>query len=256
MKNLITALFLLMAAVPATAELSGRQIADKVKNANEPPTMITRARLQLFSGARATSAAETRRVVMKSRVRGGATSMVLRFMDSSYRGTTFLTLEKPGQPTVHYLYLKSLGRARQIAASEKQNNFVDTDFTNEDLGGIRLDDYRFKKISDMQRGGRTYYRVWAYRKDKNARFPRYLAIVEAGTFVMVEARIFNRSGKLAKIMKASDVRKVGGRYHIPHRIEMQDFDANHKSVITVTSVKVNVRISNDAFDPAEMKSPW
>jgi len=255
MKKITLVLLALTAVVPLFGRMNGRQIAHRVRYGNEPRSSVTRAKILLYKSARASSPSEIRNVTMKGKKGSGWKKNAFRFTNSSYRGTTFLSLEKRGV-TTFYIYLNSVGRARRLSANEKQNNFIDTDFSNEDLGGIKLNDYRFKRISDMKRGGKVYYRVWGYRKDRQTKYPKYLAIVDPSNFVMVEARIFNKSGRLGKIMRASNVRRVAGRYHIPFRIEVRDLVANHKTVIRISSMKVNRWVSNSVFRPFNMSRAW
>ena len=59
-------------------------------------------------------------------------------------GTGFLVWERPGGDDDRFLYLPALGRVRRITGAERQESFVGSDFTYEDIGGRALEDYRIR----------------------------------------------------------------------------------------------------------------
>ncbi len=108
----------------------------------------------------------------------------------------------------------------------------------------------------MERDGKTLFRVWGYRKDPEAQYPKYLAIIDSETFVAVEMRVFDRSGKVARIATFSDIRKIGGKYYIPHKLEVKDTSKNSRSVINIESMRVDIPIRDAVFRPFTMNQAW
>ena len=161
------------AGTPGADSLTGYQIARKVKSANEANTTQVTAQLKLFSSVSATAPAETRSVSMKSKKIGeGLKKHIFRFTDSRYRGTTFLSIDNRGSDTTYYLYLNTVGRPRRLSSGEKQNQFIDTDFTNEELGGFDLDDYTYNRIGDIQYNGKAHYRICVI-KGPECKYPKF-----------------------------------------------------------------------------------
>ena len=73
-----------------------------------------------------------------------ADRLLIRFLfPNDIKGTGFLVLEHPGADDERFLYLPALGRVRRIAGEEKQDSFVGSDFTYEDIGGRELTDYAY-----------------------------------------------------------------------------------------------------------------
>jgi len=237
--------------------LTGYQIARKVKSANEANTSQVTAQLKLFTSASASSPAETRSVSMKSKKIGeGLKKHVFRFTDSRYRGTTFLSLDNAGSDTTYYLYLNTVGRPRRLSSGEKQNQFIDTDFTNEELGGFDLDDYTYSRIADIQYNGKPHYRVWCHKKDTSAKFPKFLAIIDPEKSVIVKVSVYNKAGRIEKVGTFSDLRLVGGKYWVPFGMRVEDKIRNHASEIRLSSVVVDRAVSDAYFRPQSMNNPW
>lgn len=255
---LVTALMMIGAGMlPGAESPTGYEIAHKVKTANEVITSQVTAQLKLFSSVSATAAVETRSVAMRSKKIGeGLKKHVFRFTDSRYRGTTFLSLDNPGKDTTYYLYLNTVGRPRRLSSGEKQNQFIDTDFTNEELGGFSLDDYTYTRIGDIQYEGKPHYRVWCNKKDTKAKYPKFLAIVDPAKWVIVKISVFNKANRIEKVGTFSDVRLVAGKYQVPHRLRIQDQIKNHATEITISSIVADRPVRDSYFLPQSMNNPW
>ena len=88
------------------------------------------------------------------RGQGGAGDRVLvRFTyPNDIAGTGFLVWERPGGDDDRFLYLPALARVRRITGAERQESFVGSDFTYEDIGGRALDDYTYTLVRKTAAG--------------------------------------------------------------------------------------------------------
>src|SRR5262245_24484410 len=79
------------------------------------------------------------------------------------KGTALLVWDHPSADDERFLYLPALARVRRIAGSEKQESFVGSDLSYEDIGGRELDDYTYRFVdaeaSWTDAEGRPH-RVW------------------------------------------------------------------------------------------------
>ena len=84
------------------------------------------------------------------RGQGGAGDRVLvRFTyPNDIAGTGFLVWEHPGGEDDRFLYLPALARVRRITGAERQESFVGSDFTYEDIGGRALEDYSYTLVEE------------------------------------------------------------------------------------------------------------
>lgn len=266
MKKLIVALVSMacLAAAPAwaadvppydkaNAAADGHLIAEILDNANRPKEdMITYAVMTLKSGNDVT---DTRKVIVKRKTYGNVDRALMRFMDSLKRGVTFLTIEHKGADNEQYLYLPSMGRPRQIASADRQADFEDTDLTNEDLGGRKVEDYTYQRRGDTKINDKPVYKVVAQSKDPDARFPKYMVWIDQETFVPVQVKVYNKDNKLQKVMAAGDIQKVDDVY-IPYKTVVKDFLRDHTTIMVVKEAKANIGLSGVEFDKNKMGSKW
>jgi len=236
-----------------TAEADGRRIFDIAENFNQPKQdLVVYARMTLKSGE---TVSDTRKVILKQKSYGALSRAVFRFIDSMKRGLTFLTIETDGPNNDQYLYTPAIGRPRQIASQDRQNNFEDTDFTNEDMGGLKLDDYTYSRGSDAAIEGRACFKVTAAAKAADARFPKRISWIDQQTFIPVQVKIYNQDNKLARVLVAGDIRAVGN-IHLPFKTVAKDLPADHTTVLEVVKAEADSGLDEQVFDKDSMGATW
>lgn len=235
------------------AEEDGLALANLVKDFNRPKSdLILKAVMTLKRGE---DVVDVRKVIIKQKTYGDLSRAIFRFMDSMKRGITFLTIETKGPDNDQYIYLPSIGRARKIASQDRQNDFEDTDFTNEDLGGRKIEDYEYVRRPDASLQGIDCYRYAASAKDKSARFPKHMVWVDRKTLVPIQVMVYGRDNRPARAMVSGDVRQIGG-INIPFRAASKDLKDNHTTMLDVVEAHVDTGIDGALFDPSRIGDPW
>ena len=146
-----------------------------------------------------------------------ADRLLIRFLfPNDIKGTGFLVLEHPGADDERFLYLPALGRVRRIAGEEKQDSFVGSDFTYEDIGGRELTDYAYAIVdAATPRGpipgqGVACLDARVARKGPHATYPRVVSTVLKDTFVVVAADNFNRRDEVVKTFEVRKLEQISG----------------------------------------------
>ncbi len=235
------------------AAQDGRLIAETVKNINRPgQDLLVKGVMTLKSGD---SVSDVRKVVIKQRTYGNLIRALFRFMDSLKRGVTFLTIETHGPDNDQYLYLPFLERPRKVASSDRQNDFEDTDFTNEDMGARKIEDYTYQRRKDTKLRDRLCYKVVARSKDPSSRFPKHISWIDQKTFVPLQVKVYGRDNQLEKVLAAGDIRPVG-TIHIPYKTVSKDLKRNHTTILEAKSAQVDTGLDEHDFDDAKMGTTW
>lgn len=244
----------LAAAGNGQDSLTGEQIAQKVLDANRSSKgVVIKANLvlkNLESGA-----SETRKIMLIAVEDGGLKKGLVRFIDSSYSGTTMLTIERSGKDNLQYLYLPSVGSPRQIEGSDRENNFVDTDFSNEDMGGSKISDYSYKRLDDQKYNDYDCYTIERTPKSKKSKFSKHIVIIDKSTMIPVSVQSYGTSGRVIKTMKAGQIKKIGTNINIPYYIEIVDVEKKHQTAIGVYEASEK-KVSRGYFNKNKMNSKW
>jgi hypothetical protein len=185
----------------------------------------------------------------------GRRRMLFRFESSSYKGTTFLTIEKSNDEKLQYLYLNSIGSPRQIASSDKEKNFIDTDIAYEDMGGANINDYTYKRLPDIKIGNVDCYVIERYPKRKNSKYKKYYMVIDKTKLLPIQVKAYNKGGRLIKIIKAFDIRKIGDNIYYPFKTVVTDIPEKHQTIIKIKSA-IEKRIRRGYFNKNRMHRKW
>jgi hypothetical protein len=201
-----------VAAVPVTAEWVARQVDGRDTGKDSRMTMAMRLVDRQGRGRERTL------VVRALRGRGAVGDRVLvRFIyPTDIAGTGFLVWERPGGDDERFLYLPALGRVRRISGAERQESFVGSDFTYEDIGGRALEDYAYALVEEngswLDPAGARHpaWRLESKAKDADATYPRVVSTIRQDNFVVVGAEVYNRRGERAKAYRVTRLAQVQG----------------------------------------------
>lgn len=261
-KKLVPFLIILVACFSAHAAdtipfdretADGRRIVEAAKDFNKPAQdMIIYAQMVLKSGE---AVSDTRKVIVKEKTFGDLSRALFRFTDSMKRGLTFLTIETQGSNNDQYIFTPAIGRSRQIASQDRQNNFEDTDLTNEDLGGIKLDDYSYNRGKDSVINDRPCFKITSTAKDPDARFPRKTSWIDQETLIPLQIKVYNRDNALERVVVAGDIQTIKG-IHIPFKTVAKNLLQDHTTLLQVIRADIDTGIDGLGFDKEKMGDPW
>jgi Outer membrane lipoprotein-sorting protein len=182
-----------------------------------------------------------------------ADRLLIRFLfPNDIKGTGFLVLEHPDAADERFLYLPALGRVRRIAGEEKQDSFVGSDFTYEDIGGRELTDYAYVIVdaaaswTDPQGKAWPAWRLESRAKDPTATYPRVVSTVLKDTFVVVAADNINRRHEVVKTFEVRKLEQISGIW-TALELAMRDRRDRTRTEMSVTRAEYNVGLKEADF---------
>lgn len=176
---------------------------------------------------------------------------LLRFSSpGDIRNTGFLVWETPGKEDERFLFLPALGRVRRISGAEKQESFVGSDLSYEDIGGRQVEDYTYTFTDE--RGSwtapdgtrREAWVVESRAKDARALHPRSVSTILKDSLVMVHAEEFDRHGERAKVFDVRKLEQVDGIWTVL-ALSVTDERARTRTELETTSIRYNVGLTDD-----------
>jgi hypothetical protein len=179
--------------------------------------------------------------------------ILLRFLaPNDIKGTGFLVWEHPQGEDERFLFLPALGRVRRIAGAEKQQSFVGSDLSYEDIGGRELDDYTygFVKADATWTGGdgRTHP-VWHLESrsvNPQAAYPRSVLVVRKDNFVIVAGDVFNRRNEREKRYEVRRLEQIDGIW-TTREVAMINELQRTRTELSVQTARYNIGLSEDDF---------
>ncbi len=244
----------LAAGAFAQDTLTGEEIAKKAHSVNKSSSGIV-LKGQISMKNMESGSAESRKAVVMTVTKGGQSQALIRFTDSSYSGTTMLTVEREGKDNLQYLYLPSVGSPRQIEGSDRENNFVDTDFSNEDLGGSRIADYNYKRLADQKSGEADCYVIERLPKSSSSKYSRHVVVIDKATMIPLSVQFYGKSGRVIKTMRAGQIKNIGNSINIPMYLEVIDIQKKRQTTLSVSSAQEKA-VNQGYFNRNRMSSKW
>jgi hypothetical protein len=185
---------------------------------------------------------------------GGRGDRVLtRFTSpNDIRGTSFLVWEHPAADDERFLYLPALGRVRRIAGAEKQESFVGSDLSYEDIGGRDVADYTYTFADEnavWAAPDGTRLPAWSLESranDPQADYPRSVSLILKDRFIVVHADSFNRRNERAKVFDVRRLDRVDGIWTVLDLVMANERDRT-RTELTTTAIDYNVGLTEDDF---------
>jgi len=171
---------------------------------------------------------------------------------SDIKGTGFLVWEHDTVDDERFLFLPALGRVRRIAGSEKQESFVGSDLSYEDIGGRELSDYSYAIV---ERNGTwvaadgSKHPAWLLESratGKAAVYPRTVSTVRKDNFFVVGATVFNRRDEREKEYAVRRLDRSNGIWTAMEAVMVNDLQKT-RTELTITSAEYNVGLTDAEF---------
>jgi hypothetical protein len=184
---------------------------------------------------------------------------LLRFTyPNDIRGTSFLVWEHANADDERFLFLPALGRVRRIAGQEKQESFVGSDLSYEDIGGSDVADYTYAFTAEnavWSAPDGTKLAAWSLEsraRDAGVEYPRSVALVLKDRFISVHADLFNRRNERAKTFDVTRLERVDGIWTALDLVVANERDKT-RTELTTTSLRYNVGLKPADFDRRQLE---
>lgn len=151
-----------------------------------------------------------------------------------------------------WLYMPAMKKVRRISGSNKNDDFMGTDFTYEDIGTRSTFKDTFVVKGDETVNGRLCYKVECTAVDKTEKNPFRVLYVDKETFMLLKGEYYDRQNKLQRVLISSDIKQVQG-FWTCGTMTMQNVQTNHTTVISLDNVEYDTDVKNSLFTVASLE---
>jgi len=234
--------------------LTGFEIIEMANKANQSAKGLVKKGVMVLKNLESDKKEERRFIILSKKTEEGERSM-FRFLDSTYSGTTFLSIKK-GDETVMYIFLKSIGSPRQVEGSDKEATFVDTDISNEEMGGGgATKDYTYERLKDKKIGNYDCYVIERYPKSKSSKFFKHVIFIDKKTLKTVMMKSYSKEDRMVKTIKQDKISKVTENIYDAAEITVTDIEKKHSTVLKINEI-YEKDINNSYFSKDRMGKKW
>ena len=150
-----------------------------------------------------------------------------------------------------WLYLPALKKVKRISSSSKDNEFMGSDFTYEDMEKRSPERDNHKLIKSETYNGEASWVVQASPKEEE-QYSKKVAWISKEKHIPLKIDFYDEDEELLKTLTITGVEKMGD-YWIIVKQEMENVQKNHQTVISLTNVSVDKGLSESKFTQREME---
>jgi outer membrane lipoprotein-sorting protein len=241
-KRLHFLLFILVMFIPAyqgfcqAGSLTATQIVEKMDRViNAPKDQDFTVKLILIE-----KNGDTRERIMSMKQKGSDKRYVKFLSPADQRGIAFLSLPND----VMYIYLPAYAKVRRIASHVKNTSFAGTDFTYEDMEAINFSQKYDAQL--LRKEDNSYVVQLTPKAGIRSDYSKLIIWIRTDIFFPIKIEMYDRGGKLYKVMTRSDIEKVDG-YWVAKTSEMKNLKAGKSSKMIMQDIKFDSGLSDSIF---------
>jgi hypothetical protein len=137
-------------------------------------------------------------------------------------------------------------RVRRITGSGKNDDFMGTDFTYEDMGTRSLDKDNFTLLGEEVVDGETCWVVEARAKDGKDPYGRRLIRLRKDSYIFTAVDYYDRQDRLLKRLLVSDIGRIDGIW-TARKMEMTNVQNKHSTIIEMSDIRFNISLDDSLF---------
>ncbi len=170
------------------------------------------------------------------------------------KGTGFLSWEydDPSKDDDRWLYLPALKKVRRISGSSKNDYFMGSDFTYDDMGGRSVDEDDHKFLREEEIDGVNCWVLESVPKDKGYMYSKVIRWIRQDALLAVKVEYYDKHGKLMKILTVSDIRKQNEIW-TAFRMFMDNKQEKHQTLLEFVEITYNIGIKDNLFKVASLE---
>ena len=241
------------------ADGSPEWVARQVRERNQGRDSRAELRMRLFDRQGRVRERVLTMLTLQGQKGTGDRSLIRFTYPNDIRNTAFLVWEHPDADDERFLYLPALGRVRRIAGQEKDESFVGSDLSYEDIGGRDIADYTYAFVGEnasWTAPDGTRHPAWLLEskaKDPNAANPRSVSVVLKDRFIVTAADIFNRRNERVKHFEVRKLDRVEDIWTVLDLVMSNERDKT-RTELTTTSIDYNVGLTDRDFSRRQLEA--
>jgi hypothetical protein len=236
--------------------LTGREVMEKQKELQSTDTEQTKEFMILINEDGSKEVREVSIKKKKNNQKDLSNSLIVFVKPAEVAGTALLNIQPKENVELQYLYLPAQKILQRIAQGSKKNYFMGTDFTYEDLSPDKLDNYHYKiikeetlKVSKTDKPEECYV-IEAIPTDSykpKTNYGKKVLWITKNHFYTKKVEFYDKKGKFIKDEVSWDFINPTGTVYRPIKVFINNKKENHKTLVKVSDIKVNIPIKDKIF---------
>lgn len=177
----------------------------------------------------------------------GKEKRLIKFLSpADVKGVGFLVLSDNEM----YLYMPAFKKIRRIASHVKNESFMGTDFSYNDIGKCQYTNDFTAEIKEETE--EEYVLELTPRPKSDVDYAKLIMCVDKAHYIPSKVEYYNKKGTREKIMKNENIEKIDG-YWTPREVTMKHLKTEHKTVMELVNVVHDTGLEESMFSKRMLK---
>ncbi|MBM9616321.1 outer membrane lipoprotein-sorting protein [Desulfobulbus rhabdoformis] len=174
-------------------------------------------------------------------------SVMVFLKPADVKETAFLSWEydDPSREDDKWLYMPALKKVRRISGSSKNEYFMGSDFTYDDMGDRNVEEDTHTLLAEESVDGHDCWKVESIPVDPEDMYTRKILWINKDADMIVKAEYYDKDG-LLKIYRALDFIQQDGFWTLL-KSEMDDVVRQHKTVMEMAKTEYDTGVKDSLF---------
>jgi hypothetical protein len=174
-------------------------------------------------------------------------SVIVFRKPADVKGTAFLSWEynDPAREDDRWLYMPAMKKVRRISGSSKNEYFMGSDFTYDDMGDRNVEEDTHKLHGEATVSGHPCWKIESIPVDPEDMYTRKIVWISKTAHMVLKAEYYDKNG-LLKVYKVLDYREQDGFWVVFHS-EMDNVSRSHKTILEMDSIQFNTGLGDNLF---------
>ena len=185
---------------------------------------------------------------------GAVEKKIMFFLSpADVRNTSFMNWSfDDGRDDDQWIYLPALKKVKRISSDSKNDSFMGSDFTYDDLGDRHPTKDKHQILREETLDGESCYVVESTPKNSDYMYSRTVTWVIKDKWIGLKREFYDEDGDALKTLRVKSFEKISGFWIIVHS-EMHNTQKNHRTVMKLENVRVDKGVSESQFTERMMK---
>ena len=247
----VIAIIISMGYQSMAQEMTAREIIEKVYNRAEGDDQTSNLTMTLVNK---NGKERIRKIKQFTKDMGDMEKNIMFFQSpADVKNTSFMSwsYDDENKSDDQWIYLPALKKTKRISSDSKNDYFMGSDFTYDDLGDRKLDDDTHELLREEAIDGVDYYVVESISKDEDYMYSKTITWIRKDNYIGLKKEFYDEDEDLLKILHIKKFENISGFLVITNS-EMHNVQKDHKTMMVLSDININTGISDSKFSERMM----
>lgn len=160
--------------------------------------------------------------------------------------------DKTGRDDDTWLFMPALKKTRRISGSSKNDDFMGSDFSYDDMGDRKIEEDVHTLLGEETIEGHLCWVVESVPKEEGYIYSRKVCRIRQDINMVVLAEYYDRQARLLKVFSITEIEDISGIW-TARQMVMENIQNKHKTILYFDDILYNDPVEDSFFSVATLE---